>query len=405
MPPISTFNFSSAFKPSLGKFFAVAGIAVALFLAFWVPNSLAGDIKFGNSQATSFSGVARIDNSRFLVIHDTKDVNSAGLGILTVTTREDPEMGEPKHDLSYVPLVLSKAGWKIDPPPIDFESICYIPKSHKTKRKYYKDKETGEDTEVLKEEAESWEYLVGESADYRHDANSRYQAGFIYHLRFSETKKFNKKGGLRKATLKGKILTAYGLPAHKYSADKKKGDQFEGLACAKKGKGKIYVLIGERGGPRELGKTMTPPFKGFLKWAVLDQKARTMSGWSLVKDQVTSTDPAPLADVHSPRADSFWTGSEKPRDIGALTICDGKVWASATQDEGNDGPFRSIIYHVANFSPGQVPPFQLVNDRSGDQEIPGHKVEGLQGTLVAGQCTFVAVTDDENKGGTFLTLP
>lgn len=397
MPTSSTSNSMA------GRLIVLAGVIAAVFFAFYWPGSLAAQIKFGDSQSTSFSGIARIDGSRFLVVHDTKDLNAARLGILKAIKLVYIAKGGPSHELSYVPMVLSRSGWKKDPPPKDFESVCLIPGSRDAKVK--KNKDTGKDSERV----ESWEFLVAESGDYKHDAGSKLEAGYIYHLRLEETEDLSKTPAPTKK-IKGKILTAYRLPPHQQSADKAPGDNFEGLACGwdKENKNKIFVLIGERGGRlfKKPHARKQNTGKGYLMWTVLnpDPKVWKIGKWAFVDDVVPPTKPLPRFSPNVPPTKKWKAGKTK-RSVASLFICGSQVWASATQDDSDDGPFRSLLYQIADFVPARKPPFILSYPKSGIW-VPDHKVEGLEGYMNADEeCSLVAVTDDENKGGTFLAYP
>lgn len=367
---------SSKSNSSIGKFIAVLLlIAATIILANWFTPKIT---------LPGFGGIAGILPDTYLVVHDWKDSeqkldgvmhkNLDRFGVLAINAKGRP---------SYTPitsLILGNHNL-----PSDLESLCTLSNEY--------DAHTHRSTiEVLSAES-------GHYHDKPADPNSPYLKGEMYQINFTINH-----GDLSQS--KGTVLKVYALPQHTPSTGKPElhGGNFEGLVCASnpKDQNEVFVLIGERGGEKKQGANPAINFRGNLRVAILDLKRDAMGEWNKLagNNEWDVYDP--------PGTKGFWTNRLEKRDISALDICGNAVWALATQDEEKDNKsnFKSILYHVAEFVPDEVPPFRIVDDRSFAREIEDHKVEGLWGTLTkAGDCTFVAVTDDEDRGGAFLRIP
>ncbi len=159
---------------------------------------------------------------------------------------------------------------------------------------------------------------------------------------------------------------------------------YEGLACLPApAAAQILVLLGDRGGSRE------SPF-GALRWFALNPD--TM--------QITS-DAAGLAGLEV-RAPGDWRDMPGVRAIADLAVDSaGVVWASATRDPGDAGPFESRIYPIARLADGSAAPV-AIEPGAVRWRLDGVKVEAL--ARLADDRWFFA-TDDEAYGGAFGFLP
>ena len=138
-----------------------------------------------------YSGLARIDQSTFLVAHDIKaESGEARLGTLHV---------QPGSTPLYVPL---KVDWGAEPPPNDFEAVCDVP---------------GQEREFLATESG---YEGG-------------KFGRVFHIVLTK--------GVEQwdVTVKGRIF----LP--------KDTENIEGLTCVRNAAGELILLLGERGGSNQ----------------------------------------------------------------------------------------------------------------------------------------------------------
>lgn len=147
------------------------------------------------------------------------------------------------------------------------------------------------------------------------------------------------------------------------------GQEIEGLVSIDRGQGRQTLLFAGRGGdgqdPKIYWGDLTPEGLSFEPKGL---KGKAVEAPFLGKGQ------RGLAEL---------TADEK-----------GRLWASATIDEGDTGPFHSSVYQVGHLTPNSSTPFR----RKAGESFPvaGVKVEALsftaQGTLFIG-------SDDEALGG------
>lgn len=211
------------------------------------------------------------------------------------------------------------------------------------------------------------EFLAAESG-YR---NGNY--GRIFHIR------------VRGTTVR--VLDVLKLPLLADNDANHVGDQFEGMICARHPGGGILVIMGERGGS-ELYKN------GVLRWGWLDLATGTLTWTSAGLKGKT---------VHAPGA---WIDPVTKRDIGDLHLDgDGTIWASATQDPGDYGPFRSVVYKLAAITGDVDDPIGLLKDTKASWVLDGFKVEGLSGAPAGDSGSPLSIaTDDEELGGIWRPL-
>lgn len=211
------------------------------------------------------------------------------------------------------------------------------------------------------------EFLVAESGYWK----GKY--GRLFHVRLSgET---------------GSVVRAYKLPLLADNDDNTAGDNFEGLACAKQADGRYLLLLGERGGS---GRYPT----GRLRWGWLDPRSGALEWADSGRASIEVAAPGP------------WPAGTKKRDIADLYLdTEGTLWASAAADQGDIGPFRSIVYRVGTVTPGLAAPVRLVNPLVADWIIDAMKVEALGAPAAAVPGSVLSIgTDDENFGGVWRAL-
>ncbi|WP_051252431.1 esterase-like activity of phytase family protein [Ferrimonas kyonanensis] len=182
---------------------------------------------------------------------------------------------------------------------------------------------------------------------------------------------------------RARVMAVYPLPRRVDSKPGIEGDNVEGMVCLASDRG-FKVIIAERGGSRHYPEGVVrlgefEPQSGRLNW--LD---------------------APLMRVTAP-------GPQRPgrRAISDLYLdADGTLWASATDDGGDAGPFRSLIYSVAQLNSAPAGPLlRPVQKRGMGWIIDGFKVEALSGPAagVAGSVMSFA-TEDEHYPGVWRPL-
>jgi hypothetical protein len=270
-----------------------------------------------------YSGLASIDKSTFLVVHDTKaDCAEPRLGTLTVHAGETP---------LYAPL---KVNWGAEPPN-DFEAACSVP-------------------------GKSNDFLVTESGYY----NGKF--GRIFHITLT------KKSDQWNVEIRGKI----DLP--------RDTDNVEGLACIANRSGGLTLLLGERG---DSAKNPT----GMIRWAPLD---------------LINYSPIKVADQHQKSLvlPPTSAGRKGVRGCADLYVDEAnKIWTAATEDRGDDGPFRSVIYQVGTVEPEATDPVQILPQTTAAWTLDGVKVEGLNASPFENSPMSVA-TDDEHYEGIWRPL-
>lgn len=147
------------------------------------------------------------------------------------------------------------------------------------------------------------------------------------------------------------------------------GQEIEGMVSVQGKNGSSTLILAGRGGEGQAAR---------LYWGELSEEGLEFSPEGLAGKAVTSPELGP-----------------GQRDIGELTSDEnGGLWATATIDEGDEGPFRSKIYKLGHLADSKEQPFQL--DVGPSVTLEGTKAEALtftsQGTLFVG-------SDDEGLGG------
>ena len=207
------------------------------------------------------------------------------------------------------------------------------------------------------------EYLMAESGTWQG------KNGRIFHLR------------LDASTKQAAILGVMKLPVLADNKPHQVGDQYEGLACIRGIDGRLLLLLGERGGSQKFPE-------GVIRWAILDIERHelhfTGKGLEGVK-------------VNAP---GKWKNRLANRDISDMYISpEGKIWLSAAEDNGDNGPFTSVIYSPGRISGNFSQP--VIADRHPEvwRTVGSVKIEALSGPAesVAGSRMSIG-SDDENYG-------
>lgn len=211
------------------------------------------------------------------------------------------------------------------------------------------------------------EFLVAESG-YR---KGKY--GRIFHLKITDT-----------TTV---VKHVFKQPQFKKADNKPVKNNHEAMLCVSMDNGRTLIVLGERGGSSEYPS-------GVLRWAFLDKNRDTMS-WN-----EKSTKGIPI------NAPGVWFRPEHKRDIAAMYVDnDKKIWAAASEDSADNGPFRSIIYHAATLSNNSDDPINRVISPKAAWTIDGFKVEALSGPPSSIPNSVLSIaTEDENYGGIFRPL-
>lgn len=223
----------------------------------------------------------------------------------------------------------------------DLESVCKIP---------------GEKNEFLLAEAGYWEGKYGR----------------IFHIKLEG--------------VSASVLNVYSVPQIIGSAEGVDGDNFEGMVCFKKNK-TIYVLLGERGGSKIYKN-------GYLRIGIFDHSKSILS-WEKFRNS--------SIEIEAPGS---WTSVKSKRSISDLTLDENDIiWAVATEDAGDEGPFKSVIYKAAILTGINKNPVKAIATKKEYWIIDGFKVEALSGPtdLIPGSYMSFG-TEDESYDGVWRPL-
>ena len=170
-----------------------------------------------------------------------------------------------------------------------------------------------------------------------------------------------------------------------------KGDNYEGLVCIPLDGERYQLVLGERGRSKAHAR-------GALITGILDLGEGTLA-W-----QPASTD----LELSSP---GRWINPKGPRDIGDLWYDerDQSIWTAATEDPGDQGPFRSVLWQACtvgelNQETGLRSLIATENPTAA-YTIDGHKIEGISAAPNSVPHAYLSVgAEDEDYGGTWRGL-
>jgi len=183
------------------------------------------------------------------------------------------------------------------------------------------------------------------------------------------------------------VLSVLSLPLIADNTKKSVGDSFESLACESHHGDKVLIVLGERGGSAQYPS-------GVLRWGWFDLSTGSLT-W-----------PTEGTKGKKVAAPGPWVYGDSKRDIADLYIdAAGILWAVATEDPGDDGPYRSVIYRVATIRENPNDPLELVQDRKPVWIIDGFKIEAISGPAgISGEGPLSIGTEDERYGGVWRPL-
>jgi hypothetical protein len=208
------------------------------------------------------------------------------------------------------------------------------------------------------------EYLIAEAGDWQG------VKGRIFHIKVDLV------------TSKAKILSVIELPFLNTNDFGVTGDQYEAIHCLAYMKNEKIVILAERG-----GSEINP--MGILRWGI----------WNMDSNTLTFDDDG-FAGI-SIDAPGNWTDNQTKRSITDMHVDhDGVIWASASEDQGDEGPFYSVIYRLGRINPGaKDSPITVFDELLIGKEVDGFKIEALSGPKKGISCTHTFGTEDEMYGG------
>lgn len=188
------------------------------------------------------------------------------------------------------------------------------------------------------------------------------------------------------------VLAFHDLPTLAPNDVGRTGDQYEGLACATRREEDdrvtaVLLILGERGG------SVAHP-SGRLRWAEYD----------LGQDAISWSDEGETGLAVT--APGSWLRPFAQRDVSALYLdATGTVWAAATEEGGDTGPFNSVVYSVARVEAGAPSPIAVIPDPAVTWQLAGRKIEGLAAPPRVWRYAWIlAATEDEDLGGDVFAL-
>ena len=205
-------------------------------------------------------------------------------------------------------------------------------------------------------------FLVAESGSFE----GRY--GRLFHVRVRE-------GG-------AEVLAAVALPVVRDNAPGADGDNLEGLACVPDGDA-VLVLLGERG-------ASAPYPTGLVRWGRFDPPTGTLDVTDAGRAGVAVSAPGDLV-------------AQGYRSITGLHVApDDALWAGASRDPGDLGPFESVVYRLGRVdAQAEVP--VVVEPGGVVCTLAGFKVEAVSAPAL-GLGTLSLGTEDEALGGAWRPL-
>jgi hypothetical protein len=170
----------------------------------------------------------------------------------------------------------------------------------------------------------------------------------------------------------GKAVKRFDLPKLPY--------QIEGMVTTRRDDGDVLVVLGGRGDGNSR--------EGTLHWANYHPDSQSLS-WSKQGQQgISITLPESLGEGERPISDLHLTR-------------EGDLWASGCVDNGDTGPFESLVYRVGSLQADSPNPVTLTLDHP--HRIPGQKIEALDANP-GHESHLLAGTDNESFGGSLQSL-
>lgn len=208
------------------------------------------------------------------------------------------------------------------------------------------------------------EYLIAESGNWKGEV------GRIFHIKVDVT------------NLTATVLGTTKLPLKNVNNLEFVGDQYEAMACLPYSEIKRVLIVAERG-----GSEINPD--GVVRWGIYNLETHQLSFSDFGMQGI---------EVQAP---GNWTNNKEKRDITDFHIdAKGGIWAAASEDISDAGPFYSVIYKIGQVdSSNKERPFNIYTNFSNWKVVSGFKVEALSGPTNNINSTHSFGTEDEIYGG------
>ncbi|MRX62952.1 hypothetical protein [Maribacter luteus] len=221
----------------------------------------------------------------------------------------------------------------------DLESICAVP---------------GKDNEFLLAESGNWEGRLGR----------------IFHIKVDTL------------NLNATVLGSVKIPMLYRNDMNSVGDQYEAIMALPYDHQHRIIILGERGGSKN-----NP--HGVVRWGLLDIDDHTF--------QMSKEGKAGIGvNVHGQ-----WAHKKTKRDITDFHVDpEGGIWAAASEDPGDTGPFYSVIYKLGQVNlSNKERPFTIFSSIDIFKNVNGFKIEALSGPCKGIMGSHSFGTEDEIYGG------
>jgi hypothetical protein len=242
-----------------------------------------------------------------------------------------------EESLSVSPIKIE--AWDAEGIASDLESICAVP---------------GKANEFLIAEAGNWQGKLGR----------------IFHIRVDTV------------NLKAIVLGSVKFPLLHINDFNLEGDQYEAMICLPYDDSSRIVLLGERG-----GTTVNP--LGLVRWGTLNLADHS---FKMSEDGLKGI----VVDVPGD-----WINTETKRNMTDFHVdSEGGIWAAASEDQGDSGPFYSVIYKLGQTNLiNKEMPFIIFDTISIAKDVNGFKIEALSGACGGIHSSHSFGTEDEIYGG------
>ncbi len=213
------------------------------------------------------------------------------------------------------------------------------------------------------------EFLIAESGNWKGEL------GRIFHIQVDT------------AQLSAKVVGITKLPFKNLNNRTLVGDQYESIACLPYSESERILLLAERG-----GSTVNP--NGIIRWGIYNLSTHQLEFKEAGRQGITVTAPG------------NWSNKKGKRDITDLHIdSEGGIWASASEDISDVGPFYSVIYKMGEVNTAnKEQPFTIYSSFPKWEAVPGFKIEALSGPSKNINCTHSFGTEDEIYGGVWRAI-
>jgi hypothetical protein len=234
--------------------------------------------------------------------------------------------------------------WEAEGPSSDLESVCKIPDRPN-------------------------EFLLAESGNWQG------KFGRVFHIKLDISK------------LSAQVIGSFKIPMIHKNDKGLTGDQYEAMTCLPYDGNQKILLLGERG-----GSDKNP--NGIVRWGILDLDKHQFQMDGKGKKGISIDAPG------------NWTNPSSKRDITDFHIDnEGFIWSAASEDNGDLGPFYSVIYQLGKINKhSTTQPIEVFEEIKIWKGVPGFKIEAVSGPSKGIKANLSFGTEDEIYGGVWRAI-